>query len=396
MLDFGKVPPEVNSTRMYSGPGLGPLLAAAAAWDELAAGLESASRGFSTVISGLSGQNWSGSAWVAMAGAAAPYAAWMTATSVRAEHTASQARAAAAAYETAFAASVPPVEVTANRIRFATLVDTNIFGQNTTMIAATEATYGEMWAQDASAMYAYAHSSATASILAPFTPPPRTTNPAGPASQAAARIKAAGTSTTAHSQKTLSQLISIVPQQLQALSAGRVPSPPAWWSGLLTVLADFNSLMGPLSLASNFSRTSTSAGSFLNAVSRSAGQASQGAANAVTQAVTTGTNTWGSGGVRSQVLASAGEAVRIGKMSAPQSWAAATPMAHTVNEPLWLSEADLEAVPSWEANSATSMLGTAPMAGTGPMAGIVSRPTVSNVLRVGARRFAMPRPPVGG
>ncbi len=36
-MDFGALPPEINSGRMYSGPGCGSMLAAAAAWDGLAA-----------------------------------------------------------------------------------------------------------------------------------------------------------------------------------------------------------------------------------------------------------------------------------------------------------------------------------------------------------------------
>ena len=33
-MDFGALPPEINSGRMYSGPGSGPMLAAAAGWDK--------------------------------------------------------------------------------------------------------------------------------------------------------------------------------------------------------------------------------------------------------------------------------------------------------------------------------------------------------------------------
>ena len=40
-MDFAMLPPEVNSGRMYAGPGSGPMLAAATAWDGLAAELQS-------------------------------------------------------------------------------------------------------------------------------------------------------------------------------------------------------------------------------------------------------------------------------------------------------------------------------------------------------------------
>ena len=97
-----------------------------------------------------------------MAAAAAPYVTWMSTTAAQAEQTANQAKAAAAAYEAAFAMTVPPAVVAANRAQLAALVATNVLGQNTAAIAATEAQYGEMWAQDAAAMYGYAGSSAAA------------------------------------------------------------------------------------------------------------------------------------------------------------------------------------------------------------------------------------------
>jgi PPE family len=32
-MDYGALPPEINSGRMYSGPGCGSMLAAATTWD---------------------------------------------------------------------------------------------------------------------------------------------------------------------------------------------------------------------------------------------------------------------------------------------------------------------------------------------------------------------------
>ena len=190
MLDFGALPPEINSGRMYVGAGSGPMLAAAAAWDELAAELQSTAASYGSTIESLTAGPWTGPSSIAMAAAAAPYVSWMSATGAQAEQAATQAKLAAGAYEAAFAATVPPPVIAANRALLATLVATNILGQNTPAIAATEAQYMEMWAQDAAAMYAYAGSSATASQLTPFTEPPQTTNTSGTAAQAAAVAQA--------------------------------------------------------------------------------------------------------------------------------------------------------------------------------------------------------------
>ncbi len=47
-MDFAFLPPEVNSGRMYTGPGAGPMLAAAAAWDDLAAELSSTAASYAS------------------------------------------------------------------------------------------------------------------------------------------------------------------------------------------------------------------------------------------------------------------------------------------------------------------------------------------------------------
>ena len=153
MLDFAALPPEINSGRMYAGPGSGPMLTAAVAWDELAAELYLTASSYGLVISDLT-SGWLGPSSVAMAAAAAPYVLWITTTAAQAEETGAQAEAAVAAYEAAFAMTVPPPVIAANRALLMALIATNFFGQNTPAIMATEAEYVEMWAQDAAAMYA--------------------------------------------------------------------------------------------------------------------------------------------------------------------------------------------------------------------------------------------------
>ena len=86
-------------------------------------------------------------------------------TAGQAAQTSAQARFAAAAYEGAFASTVPPAVIAANRALLAALVATNFLGQNTPAIAATEAHYMEMWFQDGLTMDTYATVSQQAVVL---------------------------------------------------------------------------------------------------------------------------------------------------------------------------------------------------------------------------------------
>ncbi len=165
---------------MYTGPGSSPLAGTAAAWDSLATDLYSTAGSYQSVLSELS-SGWSGPSATAMASAAAPYVSWMNATASLAAEAGAQVKAAAAAFEAAFAMTVPPALVTGNRASLAALVAANILGQNTPAIAATEAQYLEMWAQDVAAMNSYAASANTAAHVATFSTPPATTNAAAAA-----------------------------------------------------------------------------------------------------------------------------------------------------------------------------------------------------------------------
>jgi len=240
-MDFAMLPPEVNSGRMYIGPGSESMVAAAEAWEGLASELHATANAYESVISGLTAGPWLGPSSASMTVAAASYIGWLSSAAAQAEEAANQARAAVAAYEEAFASTVPPPLVAANRALLARLLAANLFGRNTSAIATTEAQYGEMWAQDTSAMYRYAGVSASATTLTPFAAPRQDTDPTASARQAAAAGQAAGMSVgnVQNAVSSVQQTLSAVPSALQGLAAA-APAVPATSS--LSTLSDLVSI----------------------------------------------------------------------------------------------------------------------------------------------------------
>jgi PPE-repeat protein len=169
-----------------------------------------------------------------MLSAVTPYVSWLSTVAGQAEETANQARAAAGAYETAFMMTVPPPVIAANRVLLMTLIATNFFGQNTPAIAATEAQYMEMWAQDAATMYGYSASSALASALAPLNSPPNTTTPDAPADQALAVAQAQATPAGNSAQTAAS----VTPQLASATAAPTAQATSATTTGPFTWLSN--------------------------------------------------------------------------------------------------------------------------------------------------------------
>lgn len=349
MLDFAQLPPEVNSALLYSGPGSGPLLAAAAAWDGLAADLHSAASSYGLVIAGLTDGPWQGPAASSMLTAALPQVAWLRGTAGRAEQAAAQAVAAAGAYEAAFAETVPPLVIAANRALLMELLATNFLGQNTAAIAATESQYGEMWAQDAAAMYGYAGTSAAASTLPPFEPAAPSTNPAGIAGQAAAVAQAAGSGGSNSTQG-----LDAVPQALSSLAGATTNPNPALSLGGIALNPEGDGLVvsGPLGdlleglTGSQTLDASTPFDAFIRLISPTRlfvttfrdiqGLASQAlpkaaasaakAAEAALPAVVPGAGLGSIGAIGGAV----GKAASIGGLSVPAGWASATPAAPPV------------------------------------------------------------------
>jgi PPE-repeat protein len=327
-MDFGALPPEINSGLMYAGAGSGSLVAAAASWEGLASQLGSAAASYRAVVSDLTSGAWVGPSSLSMAAAAAPYVGWMTTTAAAAEQTASQLASAVAAYEAAFVATVPPPVIAANRSLLAALVATNIVGQNTPAIATTEAQYAEMWAQDAAAMYGYAGASAAATTVTPFTSPPPTTNPAGTVTQATA----AATGTT---QSTLAQLLSQVPSTLQSLASGGSFNGAAAISTLLSTPANqfIEPLVGALGGDAVFLFGPMIVGGsvlgLLSPLLSLVGEAPVAAVSAVSGvpggALGTLAGSYGSGLGGAGVSAGLGRAAAVGGLSVPQSWGTAAP-----------------------------------------------------------------------
>lgn len=388
VFDFGALPPEINSARMYTGPGMSPMMAAASAWNGLAAELSETASSCQSVISQLTDEEWRGAASASMAAAVGPYVTWLHTTAEQLQHAASQATASAGAYETAFAMTAPPPVIAANRAQLAALAATNILGQNASAIAATEAQYGEMWARDAAAMYGYAGSSASAGILTPLTLPAPTTDPGGLAAQAAAVSQASAMA--ASTQSGFSGVIDTLPGAMQSLASPLAGGTPA--AGITSAINNF--------LGNSFVSTTgngifdTVAWNMFSAISTAIiyGHAVGAPAASVASGLGAGL---GGGGVLTSAagtagfagtpaLAEIGSASFVGELSVPAAWSAAAP----AGTEAVTSAGSGWTVPTEEGGGITTVpIGMSPVAaagrgsyGMGPRYGVTPKVMPSQVL----------------
>ncbi|KZS59901.1 hypothetical protein A4G28_08960 [Mycobacterium ostraviense] len=274
---------------MYAGARSEPLLRAAAAWNKLADDLYGTAASVGSITSALTDEGWRGPASDSMAAAVAPYLRWLTGTAGAAEQIAGQARAAACAFENAFAATVPPPVIAANRARLASLIAANATGQDTPAIAALEADYSEMWARDACAMYRYANASAAAATLTPLALPTLGDNLPG------FQEWSADAGMPDMLAQTMAQTMAGVPAALRSL--GRPVQPVSAASTIANMLR-FKPLPSPVS-------------AFVGAISAPLAMTPAAMATKV------------SGSSRLVVSAAWSRAALVGRMSVPRSWGVA-------------------------------------------------------------------------
>jgi PPE-repeat protein len=276
-MDFTTLPPEVISALIHSGPGSESLVDAAAAWRQLGADLEDAADNYAAVVASMA-DAWHGPSSAAMSASVAPYLSWLRTTSQQAQQVAASAQAAANAYNAASAAVVPTAQVLANRTRLAQLLATNGFGRNLPAIAATEADYQRMWANNAAAMTRYQAASTQATNLPQFTSPTSTANPSAQATQTSAQSAAA-----ANSGSTVAAKAAAAATPADALPVAGDPN--AGYVGLANTYANqFVSSGFPINLLSYLAQSQSA-------------QALQGVSAQVGQGVSEGEEALGGGGL---------------------------------------------------------------------------------------------------
>ncbi|MEE2851647.1 MAG: PPE family protein [Actinomycetota bacterium] len=285
-MDFATLPPETSSGLMYSGPGAGSMMRAAAAWEALAARLFSAAADCRAVTARLG----SGAEGAALTQAATRYSDWLDAVAGRSERAATGLEAAARAHRSAVTATVPPPAIAGNRTQRRSLVSTNCLGHQSAAIANVDAEYDAMWVQNAHAMRAYARSAARAVTLAPFPAPPGNVHltKRNWALRSAPDVTSAGR-----------EVMSVIPGALRGLSSSPLTTFAASLAAVTPTLSKLNSLTAPSDFAIGH----------LNAMNKTAALHSLFPKPAATSVVSAGL----------------GRATPVGGLSVPRTWTTAAP-----------------------------------------------------------------------
>jgi PPE-repeat protein len=268
--------------------------------------------------------------------------------------------------------TVPPTLIAANRSQLSVLIATNFFGQNTSAIAALEAQYAEMWAQDASAMGGYATSSAAATQLTPFASPAQTTSSEGTAAQSTAVTQATSTP-AADAASTISQLLSTL---------------QSFFPDNLTILDGTSLVYASVTSVSDIDNVATGViGAESNlGVLPSLGAAAAEVPAALAPALSSQVGGAGLTGLPGTISATLTGANSIGPMSVPASWSAPSTSLVSALKPAGLTTLPGTDVP--EPNAGAPGVPGMPMGAMQRASGVLPR--------YGTRLTVMTRPLAGG
>ena len=311
-MSFITLPPEITSALIHSGPGAGSWLVASRAWERLGTDLEDSIRDYAPVLSSLT-EAWHGRSAAAMTQAVGPYVTWLRTTAQQCQQLSLSAQVAAAAFGSTLVSVVHPSVVTANRAQLVHLLATNAFGMNLPAIAATEAQYQVMWANNSSAIFRYQAASAQALPVSQFTSPPTITTATGAATQASA-VPATTSTAAPTTASILSTLTSFDPQ--------------AGWFGLTNqYINQFISSGFPINLLSYAAQNSSAQA--LQTVAPDIGQGLSEGESALGMASASLSSAVKALGAAPAPTAAMGAGIKIGNLMAPPAVVGLLPAAQT-------------------------------------------------------------------
>lgn len=300
-MSWTGMPPEIISGEIYTGAGSGPLYAAAAALNSLAAELDTTAAGWESTMATLTAAaGWQGTGAAAAAAAAQTYISWLMTTQAAVEQAAAQATASAMAFDAVHMAVATPMAIAANRASYAAAVAG--LPLTAPLVASLEADYEAMWAQDVAAMGVYQAASAAAGVLPPLVSVTGTINPAAdaPALAAAPAASALGSGLSALSS---SDLVTSI-------------------DGFLGTPAVSNSINGAVNTGAWFTMNAVpnavALGQKLGTVGSIPFALSDSVAPATSAGIIPGTMVGSVSGAAAS--ASVGEASAVGGLSVPASW----------------------------------------------------------------------------
>ncbi len=164
--------------RLMSGAGPAPATAAAAAWASVAAAVSARSVFLQALLPRLAA-SWQAPETALMTRNVAIYLAHNEIMRTQALLASTRHTKQAADYSAALAGMAQLPEIELNHVTNAVLNATNFLGVNTAAIAANEAQYTAMWAQNATMMMTYLANSTANMTFEPFVPPKPVATPIG-------------------------------------------------------------------------------------------------------------------------------------------------------------------------------------------------------------------------